>query len=76
MSGVRPRQPWNMKVPPAAECKVTVLARREFPDFDLGVVSELIPVLAPHLSPHFIDKRPEKPRVKWQVQRIWNVVEG
>lgn len=64
MSGMRPRYPENIQVLAAAEYKVTVLEknRGECPDLELGVVLDLVPVLASQLTPQFIEKRPEKPR--------------
>ena len=61
-----------MKVPPAAECKVTVLARNrgKFLDFALGVVSDLILALVPHLSSRCLEKRPERLGGKWQGQDL------
>lgn len=65
MSGMRHRYPENIKVlAAAAEYKVTVLEknRGEYPDFELGVVLDLVLVLASQLTPQCIEKRPEKPR--------------
>lgn len=61
MSGMRHRYPENIKVlAAAAEYKVTVLEknRGEYPDFELGVVLDLVLVLASQLTPQCIEKRP------------------
>lgn len=61
---MRHRYPENIKVlaaaaAAAAEYKVTVLEknRGEYPDFELGVVLDLVLVLASQLTPQCIEKR-------------------
>lgn len=76
---MRHRYPENIKVlaAAAAEYKVTVLEknRGEYPDFELGVVLDLVLVLASQLTPQCIEKRPEKPRERSsRAQRVWSVV--